>query len=413
LNYEEYDDDDEDSVGIFLNFKSWIIKKLEYINNSSFLLILPIIALTIIIVVPSFICNTIWNDALHMEEQWQTDYSSASIFTQEMVHQSQRIWYRQLQAAKIGAIIFILYTSIGFILGSTYIYVAIRLIVSVYVDLTRTRNLLSADDVILDEEPAVLISQTIKDALEANQASRPPSSSLLDRLQRFKSRHSNRVNSKDAKNSSCNSNIKLLESAFVHIIIQALAIGLGTIGLGGISLSFSTLIYGKLEQPSLNGGNLFEDHIGRIWIALMYVSVVFGSLSIFTVAYKTYEPVFQRQAPTTSTQINFKDIVKGISHIKSTIEENTHLPSQAYIDARNNRVMMVRRQRAATFVSLPPCDTIVEETHSALRLQPRPRRPHTAPSSRDKNDNEEGGQMDWSVDASTAASSPASILKHL
>lgn len=350
---------------------------------------MPII-FAVLISVPAFICNAIWTKALHSEKTWQANYSTLTDFTSDMVHESQIIWYTQLKAAKLTAAIFIIYTVAAFLMGCTYVFVAIRLILVIHEDVAKAKRHIRDEEAAQSmekEAPRVHVSQIIREALQANQIRSEDehvrrnsmgqyrrSNSYTSALARKEAEEKKQQQEMIESNAKArNRTIRLLESALLHIYVQAIAITLGTAAIGSISAAFAIIIYGTLEQPNANGGVQYEDHIGKIWLALMYASCIFGGLSIFTVAYKTYEPAWasisvlnrshQRQeVDHDTTQIRFNDLTKGIAHIRSTFFESA--PSSPPDIPIRNYSLPTGRQRAHT-IAISSYDTIMEESEFA------------------------------------------------
>jgi hypothetical protein len=163
----------------------------------------------------------------------------------------------------------------------------------------------------------------------------------------------------------------LLRSALRHIYIQAFAIGLGILSFGGTSLAFSLTLYGKLEQPSEDGGNLLEHHIGPIWLCLMYACCMFGGFSVLAVIYKTYEPVLRSKVyhrQHAATQIKFKYIIKGPTYIRNTFFNQLAISKSRDAVDYSTPVMhfsplaaAAARQRSKTVTGVSRYDQIVEE----------------------------------------------------
>jgi hypothetical protein len=109
-----------------------------------------------------------------------------------------------------------------------------------------------------------------------------------------------------------------LSQALFQIYVQLLGIGPAAAAFGFISLTFALILHSKLEQPSSDGGNQFEEYIGGIWMTLLYLMCGAGCLNIFSVFWKTYVPVFVTHHRQAARPINFQDIAKGPAHIKST-----------------------------------------------------------------------------------------------
>jgi ABC-type multidrug transport system fused ATPase/permease subunit len=327
------DDLDEDEDDSNHSRPDCIITKVKLIHPF-FLLLIPT-GISITITALAFLSNDTWTKAQHLEKQWQLNYSQMSAFTSKMVQDSQLIWYTQLKAAKIAAIIFIIYTLMAVCMGLVYIYVVVKLIIALHEDIARSKELKDEEQV---QQDPVRISQIIIDALkeaavksneaeieeaEEKKQSRIRTSSSITLMQASKEeeemkQEQKEVNANDTFSTTSTQEAttsKLLESALLHIYLQALAIILGFAAIASISLSYAILLYGKLEQPSKDGGNLFEHHIGAIWLALMYSSCLAGGISIFAVAYKTCEPLITTSSP---SHINFSDIIKGLSHVRTT-----------------------------------------------------------------------------------------------
>lgn len=291
------------------------------------------LAITAAITIPAVIASVQWEKASAMQRNWQLQYSLMPNFTEAMVQQSQQIWYQALGAAKIGSIVFALWTMFALVLSTAYCYVAFNLITAVRGDIERVKEAEKSSQHTVMEEGAATVSQIIRDTLHAiklrttsDQARFLPATSggafsarpsfstqrMKDNAQCEEAQKEQIVD--DAATGSNES--KALRGALLQIFFQAIAIGPGSACFGGLTLALSLTLHSKLEQPNERGGNEFERCIGPIWMALMCVSCFLGALSIFAVGYVTYEPVLHRHVA--ASQIRFKDITKGSGHIRAT-----------------------------------------------------------------------------------------------
>lgn len=323
-SYIDHYVDDEEDIQEDSSRISQCFQRLKNTTNPFVLLLIPI-SFAIAVIIPATLSNRIWDKALDLEKQWQIDYSNMTVFTQEMIQQSQVIWYTQLKASKITAIVVIIYTILSISMGFTYAIIAFRLIRTVHQDLIRSRR--HQDDV--KNEQGDLARNAVQNRMiqDHSECKRDQEISTTSTSTQVTSQDADvsTTGRENAAISTADENtrhetVKLLESALLHICLQAFAIMTGVISIGALSFSFALLFYGKLEQPSSNGGNLFEDHIGKIWEALMYCSCFSGGVSIFAVAYKTYEPVITSNK---GSHINFSDLIKGLPHIQSTFFRST------------------------------------------------------------------------------------------
>lgn len=194
--------------------------------------ILSPMALTLIIFVSSVVCNQYWRKAMEMEKSWQLKYASLPSFTNEMVQESQLVWYQTLKAAHLASVLFIIWAVIAFTLSAIFCFVSLRLIKAIRQELVKAQSASKA-------------------------------TSLNDK--------------------------KNLESALLHTYIQMAAIAPAAASFGAISLALGFTLYGKLEHHCPDGGNRFEECISPICIAMIYVSCMAGALQLLSVVYKTYE----------------------------------------------------------------------------------------------------------------------------
>lgn len=307
---------------------------------SSMVLIIPAV-MAVTLVVPAVIGSTQWQNALALERDWQAQYSLMPTFTQDMVQQSQQVWFAALKAAKTSAGVFILWTIYAFLMSIALFQVSFNLIKAVRQDLARAKRLEHVET--MREEKMrpvkeVPVSKMVVDALHANKMPERKSN-VTTRPSMSSIRFVPAVNNDDGDDnnaaaegepeggikfaanktaSPAQKQRKGLEQALFQIYIQLLGIGPAAFLLGTIALTFALTIHSKLEQPSADGGTQLEHYIGGIWLTLMYVICVAGALNYLPVIYKTAEDRFTRQA---TGQINFKDITRGTAHIKSTFLE--------------------------------------------------------------------------------------------
>lgn len=359
---------DEDKVPAFRRF----FARADVMNAVS--LICPL-SIAIMITIPAVIANNEWQKAVGMQAEWQRLYASLPTFTAEMVQESQLVWFQALKGAKLASLVFVLWTITAFGLCFAYVYLATRLIVAVRTDIHRAKEQHSkaATQTVVDEEP-VVISEIIKQALEANRANLPRRSSLLLQAQNlglptqthlqagFKpglntqqsfsthrmvsdattkaptgkeqqrsEKDQSERSSSPSDQGAASSPSKALEDALFQIYIQSLAVGPGSLCFGAATLAMSLTFHSMIEQPSGSGGNKFENCIGVIWLFLIYSTCILGALSIFIVAFKTFEPVVSSSKTLqVASLIKFKDIAKGPSHIRSTFfETKSAAPEQS------------------------------------------------------------------------------------
>lgn len=81
-----------------------------------------------------------------------------------------------------------------------------------------------------------------------------------------------------------------LRKAFLHVCIQAIAISPACFLFMGIALLLAIGSYGGTEHPR-NGGTLYEVIVTYAILFASWVTVVFGSVTLFAIAFRTYESV--------------------------------------------------------------------------------------------------------------------------
>ncbi|PWN37774.1 uncharacterized protein FA14DRAFT_19103 [Meira miltonrushii] len=81
-----------------------------------------------------------------------------------------------------------------------------------------------------------------------------------------------------------------LRKAFLHVCIQAVAISPACLLFMGIALLLAIGSYGGSEHPR-NGGTLYEVIVCYALLFASWVTVVFGSVTLFAIAFRTYESV--------------------------------------------------------------------------------------------------------------------------
>ncbi|MCO5585290.1 hypothetical protein L7F22_039223 [Adiantum nelumboides] len=81
-----------------------------------------------------------------------------------------------------------------------------------------------------------------------------------------------------------------LRKAFIHVCIQAIAISPACLLFMGIAILLAIGSYGGTEQPR-NGGTLYEILLAYALFFASWVTVVFGSVTLFAIAFRTYESV--------------------------------------------------------------------------------------------------------------------------
>lgn len=434
---------DESKVPAFRRF----FARADVMNAVS--LVCPL-SIAIMITIPAVIANNEWQKAVGMEAEWQQRYASLPAFTQEMVQQSQRVWFQALKGAKLASIVFVLWTITAFGLCFAYVYLATRLIAAVRADIHRSREQSSraATQTIVEEEP-VVISQIIKQALEANRANQLRRSSLiqapshtlstpshqaglkagLNTQQSFstqrivvdaattkaaseKQQHSKEKDQSEqdsqTEGTAASNPSKALEDALFQIYLQTLTVGPGSLCIGAATLALSLTLHSKLEQPSNNGGNLFEIYIGAIWLFLIYTTCVLGALSFSIVAFKTFEPVVaSSKTLQVASQIRFRDIAKGPSHIRSTFFDVKSQATDQTLPLASSTSSPVLGKELLETVKNPRYDSIIEEEHSPEDENSLVVIPYSSGGASTPSWDVEAEPLGYSMNASLPTSSPS------
>ena len=81
-----------------------------------------------------------------------------------------------------------------------------------------------------------------------------------------------------------------LKKAFIHICIQAIAIAPGCLIFLGVACSLAIESYGGTEQPR-HGGTLYEQFFACAVLLVSWTTVVFDSVTLFAITFRTYESI--------------------------------------------------------------------------------------------------------------------------
>lgn len=86
------------------------------------------------------------------------------------------------------------------------------------------------------------------------------------------------------------SQVKELQKAFIHILIQSFTIGPAIVIFMAMALLVALTVHGSIEQAS-KGGTLWEFYYPLIIIIVNWTTVFFGGVNLLAIAQRTYEPV--------------------------------------------------------------------------------------------------------------------------
>lgn len=284
--------------------------------------------------IPAFIGNHRWNKAHRLEREWQIKYATLPEFNTEMVQASQTIWFEAVQAMKYISGAFFSLVVIAFVLGSVYTYISYRLIKTIHADLRKT---VSQDSSLKRNSNGLTLSIIIQSAVEALKDVKiaekveevgnltPPHSAAQSSLGKTMPTATKRE-AELSRQASNEKEKKELRLALIHIYIQVLAIAPGAFALGILALSCALTFYGKIEQPSPDGGNQFEYAYSVILLTSSWLIVALGIQTLLAIAFRTYEPVFRTRSNSHGQNGIGLAEGKGIrvdNHIQSTFFE-TH-----------------------------------------------------------------------------------------
>lgn len=96
---------------------------------------------------------------------------------------------------------------------------------------------------------------------------------------------------------------KELRSAFVHIVIHFVAISPACALFLLIALMQLLSSHAALEQPRGLTGTYVERWFAIVVVSVVWVTCVFGSITLFAIALRTYEPVFSAGAETVTSVV--------------------------------------------------------------------------------------------------------------
>lgn len=309
-------------------------------------LFLPV-GLTITILIPALISNVYWQRAIGMEREWQQQFSSQTVFSQEMVQASQQVWYKVLQASQVAAITYVLWCIHAFWIGLAFLAISWALISTIRRELSKAKTLTSFPlskstkrnangvrlssvedgDFGLGGQPNMtetmgnhLFSQAEMESNEVCNSFFPPvrphqivgaQNDAPSSGQPGQAKPNDRTTPASRSAKPAKSQRSYLRSALMHIYIQLCAVTPACMTFAGAALLLCLTIHGKLEQPSSTGGNEFEHYIAIAVIYVTWTTCFFGGITLVAIAHRTYEPVL-----TTSI----------LSHHRATSEQARDVP---------------------------------------------------------------------------------------